>query len=698
MPVVPAVNYPGVYIQEVESDVHTIVPVDTATTAFIGRALRGPVNQPILINSYADFQRVFGGLWLESSLGYAVNQFFLNGGSKAVIVRLFHPTPKDRASLTVKGEIFTTAVEATKAILEAAEEAEPTGESVKKAAQKEANKYKAQGPAKDAAQLIIQKINELKDGDKEDAIKKVLESINPGAIAGEVVRSQAKEVAEALKAALEAAEKAEPTGESVKEAAQKEADKYKAQGPVQDAAQLIIQKINELKDGDEKDAIDNVLEGINPDALAEDVTQRYPLRLEAKQPGAWGNNLYVRITDVDSKVREQLARQYGVQQEDLFNLTVHDGKTGVNETFPNVTIVDGPRKLDKVLEHESELIAVAEGVLPAQRPLAHPEPERGKSVWNDPNACNTVAQEDQATDGEALQHDDFEGDPAGKTGIYALEHADIFNLLYIPPYQAEGVDKGVLIAAAAYCEKRRAFLLVDPPESWKTKQLAKDGFPMSGLSSNNAAVYFPHIQVPNPLRDNQVEKFGPGGAIAGIFARTDATRGVWKAPAGLEATLKGVVGLTVPLTDAENGELNPLGINCLRQMPAAGYVVWGARTIVGDDRLASQWKYIPVRRTALYIEESLYRGTQWAVFEPNDEPLWSQLRLNIGVFMHGLFRQGAFQGQSPKDAYFVKCDRTTTTQADIDRGIVNIIVGFAPLKPAEFVILYIQQIAGQLAV
>jgi hypothetical protein len=132
-------------------------------------------------------------------------------------------------------------------------------------------------------------------------------------------------------------------------------------------------------------------------------------------------------------------------------------------------------------------------------------------------------------------------------------------------------------------------------------------------------------------------------------------------------------------------------------MPAVGHIVWGARTRKGDDRLADQWKYLPVRRTALYIEESLYRGTQWAVFEPNDEPLWSQLRLNIGVFMHGLFRQGAFQGQSPKEAYFVKCDSTTTTQADIDRGIVNIVVGFAPLKPAEFVVIYIQQITGDLA-
>ena len=152
------------------------------------------------------------------------------------------------------------------------------------------------------------------------------------------------------------------------------------------------------------------------------------------------------------------------------------------------------------------------------------------------------------------------------------------------------------------------------------------------------------------------------------------------------------------LTDPENGELNPLGINCLRTFPATGTVVWGARTLQGADRLASEWKYIPVRRTALYIEESLFRGTQWVVFEPNDEPLWAQIRLNVGAFMQNLFRQGAFQGQTPRDAYFVKCDKETTTQNDINLGIVNIVVGFAPLKPAEFVVIKLQQIAGQIDV
>jgi phage tail sheath protein FI len=547
MPVAPQVSYPGVYIQEVPSDVRTITPVETATTAFIGRALRGPVDEPVICNSYADFERVFGGLWLESSLGYAVNHFFLNGGSKAVIVRPYHPTEDSSAAEKVKPD-------------------------TKKA--------------------------------------------NP---------DTSKDNPDAGKARI----------------------KY-----------------------------DN-------------------LSLKAANPGAWGNHLCVRITYPPEKYVKQLAARYGVKEADLFNLTVHDTETGATEHHADLTVVDGPRRVDKVLEHKSQLVAF-DGELPKARPKAHEEPKDDKSMWEDEDAHAKLK---DGSDGEKLGANDFTANEAGKKGIYALEHTNIFNLLCIPPYEEDdkGLYESVLPKAVTYCEKRRAFLLVDPPKSWDSKEEAEKGFPIPGLSGNNAAVFFPRIQAPNPLREDQVEAFAPGGAIAGIFARTDATRGVWKAPAGQEATLRGVVGLTVPLTDAENGLLNPLGINCLRQVPAAGYVVWGARTIVGDDRLASQWKYIPVRRTALFIEESLYRSTQWAVFEPNDEPLWAQLRLNIGVFMHGLFRQGAFQGQSPKDAYFVKCDSNTTTQADIDRGIVNIVVGFAPLKPAEFVVLYIQQIAGQLA-
>jgi phage tail sheath protein FI len=213
--------------------------------------------------------------------------------------------------------------------------------------------------------------------------------------------------------------------------------------------------------------------------------------------------------------------------------------------------------------------------------------------------------------------------------------------------------------------------------------------------SKNAAIYWPRLVIADPLARGAARDVGPSGAVAGIFARTDATRGVWKAPAGIEATLRGA-DLGVVVNDADSAVLNPLGVNVLRTFPVVGNVVWGARTLVGADVLASEWKYIPVRRTALFIEQSLRAGLKWVVFEPNDEPLWSQIRLNVGSFLQDLFRKQAFQGATPRAAYFVRCDQTTTTQGDIDRGVVNILVGFAPLKPAEFVVIQIQQqTAGQ---
>jgi phage tail sheath protein FI len=219
---------------------------------------------------------------------------------------------------------------------------------------------------------------------------------------------------------------------------------------------------------------------------------------------------------------------------------------------------------------------------------------------------------------------------------------------------------------------------------------------LTGADAMNSAFFFPWVTAPDPLQQGALRAFPPCGFVAGIFARTDSARGVWKAPAGSDAGVNGAAGLVITMSDAENGQLNPRGINCLRTLPVFGTVVWGARTLHGDNDRASEWKYVPVRRMALFLEESLYRGTKWVVFEPNDEPLWAQIRLNIGAFMQNLFRQGAFQGTSPRDAYFVKCDKETTTQTDINLGIVNIIVGFAPLKPAEFVVIKLQQIAGDI--
>ena len=559
MPVAP--TYPGVYIEEIPSGVRTITGVATSITAFIGRALRGPVNEAVTINSYGDFERIFGGLWVGSSMGYAVRDFYLNGGSQAIIVRLFH-----------------------------------------------------------------------------------------------------------------------------------------------------AESGNNAKPSKTKLAFGGV-------------------KLEAAYEGAWGQ--YLRGS-IDKDVSEPVALSMGLTKADLFNLTVSEEKPGGRtEVFRNVSVKESSRRIDKVLKSQSNLVRwdgtldpanpptitdVKDDVTIAEKDVADKQKalddaikagnqgaiDAAKAALDTSKAAlKTKTDAFIASDGAALTlAEDFtpNNSETDKKGLYALEQADLFNILCLPPYLSAGdIDQGLTSAAAAYCEKRRAMLLVDPPVGWISKEAAKTGIKAGvGTTSKNAVIFFPRLRQQNILRDNQFEDFVPCGAVAGIFGRTDTQRGVWKAPAGLDAVLNNVPALSVDLTDPENGELNPLGVNCLRTMVPAGRVVWGSRTLQGDDRLASEWKYVPVRRTALYIEESLYRGTQWVVFEPNDEPLWAQIRLNVGAFMHNLFRQGAFQGTTPKDAYFVKCDKETTTQNDINLGIVNIVVGFAPLKPAEFVIIKLQQMAGQI--
>jgi phage tail sheath protein FI len=533
MPVTP--TYPGVYIEEVPSGVRTVTGVATSITAFIGRALRGPADQAVTINSYGEFERLFGGLAVDCPMSYAVRDFYLNGGTQAIIVRLYQ---------------------------------------------------------KDA-------------------------------------------------------------GAGAKPASAK---------------------------------------------LSADT-----LKLVAASPGAWANTLRARV---DYNTRPPIGTETATT---LFNLTVRDTASGQTEQFRNVAVDPAhPRRVDNVLQNNSSLVLV-DGALPAARPAASNDPPAGgdRGADNPPPTNGKVDAGAQASNGGLLADTNFTGGTkeADKQGLYALKQADLFNLLCIPPYldpQATGaatdVSSGVISSAAAFCQQRRAFLLIDPPSAWTSPAKALAGIGADiGDATSYAAVFFPRLSQPDPLRDNQFGSFVPCGAVAGVMARTDANRGVWKAPAGLDATLVGVPDLDLHLDDAENGELNPKGINCLRILPAAGRVVWGSRTRRGDDMLADDWKYIPVRRLALYLEESLYRGTQWVVFEPNDEPLWAQIRTSVGAFLHDLFRRGAFQGSSPKEAYFVKCDKDTTTQSDINLGIVNIVVGFAPLKPAEFVILQIQQLAGQVA-
>ena len=412
-----------------------------------------------------------------------------------------------------------------------------------------------------------------------------------------------------------------------------------------------------------------------------------PPTLVAASPGAWGNNL---AAVVDYKVSAAVAAQWGLLPADLFNLSVRELRDrrdrdasqsyGQGQPAPHRP---GPcRRVQTLVQAVGPLASV---------PAANAAPAPGKTVWTDPNSY-TPATPGSGEDGGGLAANDFigPGPGAAKQGLYALDNIALFNLLCIPPYAGSGltgVDPEVIGAAAAYCERRRAFLLVDPPGSWTTVAQAKAGVGSLGAVSANAAVFFPLILEPDPLNNDALGAFTPSGAIAGIIARTDAQRGVWKAPAGLEATLVGVAQPALNIGDVENGDLNALGINCLRSFPTAGSVVWGARTLQGGDGSASQWKYIPIRRMALFIEASLYVGLQWVAFEPNAEPLWAQIRLSVDTFMQTLFRQGAFAGSTPQQAYSVKCDAETTTPTDQANGVVNVVVGFAPLAPAEFVVI-----------
>jgi len=296
------------------------------------------------------------------------------------------------------------------------------------------------------------------------------------------------------------------------------------------------------------------------------------------------------------------------------------------------------------------------------------------------------------SDGRPLTRPDFlpDGGIDAQVGIYSLAQVDLFNILCIPPFARDGLDSALIEASAAFCEKRRAMLLIDAPPAWRDAETAVAGLNALGLSSRNAALYFPALRYSDEHHGGGPEVFPPCGAVAGVYAKTDAERGVWKAPAGTEATLVDVNGLSLTLDQADANDLNLRGINCVRQFSSVGPVIWGARTL-GDD----EYEYIPVRRSALFIEGSILSGTKWAVFEPNGGQLWSQLCRSVTDFLQTLWMQGAFQGTKAEQAYFVKCDAETTTRADMDLGIVNIVVGFAPLRPAEFVIINIQQMAGE---
>jgi uncharacterized protein len=498
---------PGVFVEEVPLKSHPIEGVSTSTTGFVGMTERGPIDVPISIQSFSEFERHFGGLWQDSTLSFAVRQFFENGGTRAHIVRI----------------------------------AKRAGANAAK-----------------AARITL------------------------------------------------------------------------ANGEV----------------------------------------------LAATSPGSWGQNLKVSVD------------HNGVAGP-LFNLAITDDAashraahgragSGLTERFEKLSVDPHSAQFaSTVLAQQSVLLRVVS--LHAAAPAAQ---------------ANVSAPDGSGTDGAAIGNGDVtaETNRASKSGLFALDKVS-FNLLCIPPYTPPThLNAADWEAAASYCLQRRAFFIADAPSAWTFQDADKKASAIHLSASHNAAVYFPRLLAKNPLDANNLTPFAPCGAVAGIMSRTDASRGVWKAPAGVDATVKDAAVLSPDgFNDAVAERLNTAGVNLLRAFPGTGIVVWGARTFAARDS-ASDWKYVPIRRLALYIEESLYRGTYWVVFENNDEKTWVQVRRRVEDFLLGLFRRGAFQGTKPEQAFYVRCDRTTMTQDDIDNGRLIIEVGIAPVKPAEFVIFRLQQL------
>lgn len=647
MPVTP--TYPGVYVQELPSGVRTITGVATSVTAFIGFFRRGPMNKPaVKIHSFADFQREFGGIDRRSEASYAIQQYFLNGGGDAWVIRVASGTPA-RSNIEI-----SDAADGTSVLTINARDHGLWGDNLRVFIDHDTS----------ASDLFNLKVTEL-DPDT-----------------GRVIREE-----KWLNLSMDDTSNNPRFADTV------------INDPNRGSKMIRV----EADPGATRPLANGTLSGSHTSNPTIPGTPTIDITVGSDSVAGAAVNLASGATSLSdvAPALEAAIRAAAPAKSAFSGATVRVMGdqlyvlAGPAKPGDMITFADGGSTLATALKLDSgaamanaQRYQVGVGAVTS---TAHV----GGSGGNDGTEPNATA---------------IIGDQGAKTGMFALEDVDLFNILCIPRTGMVGTSSAnpisandafaVMSAAQTYCESKRAFYIVDAPEGFNTPAgiQAWLGGSTGAPRHRNLALFYPRVRVPDPMDEYRLRSFGSSGTIAGLFARTDSSRGVWKAPAGTEASLRNVAELEYTLTDAENGSLNPLAINCLRTFPVYGTVSWGSRTLVGADAQASEWKYVPVRRLALFLEESLFRGTQWVVFEPNDEPLWAQIRLNIGAFMHNLFRQGAFQGSTPQEAYFVKCDSDTTTQADINNGIVNIVVGFAPLKPAEFVVISIQQIASELEV
>jgi phage tail sheath protein FI len=660
-----AYTYPGVYIQELPSGVHTITGVATSIAAFVGWASQGPTDEATLILSWQDFATQFGGLDSRSYLGYAVNQFFANGGQQAYIVRLTDGTATP-AALDITGLVFDSS-------------AKPAASTVTII-------------SNSVSAWVASTSYSLGDlvTDSNNAVQRCTTAGYSAATAPAAWATTAGAITTDDNGIIPwAPSTAYPTvGELVTDT-NGHVQRCTTPGTSDTTVPPWPTTLGAITHEASPSTVvwTLVALGFVTWELVAASVGTGGLTLSAVNPGLWGGNYSVQIQPrTDDYTRFTLSVIY-TNPTTLAQSTV--------ESFANLSLspTDAQsRYVVNILNESSNFLnasmdsttALAISQLPSLPTAPLP-------------STPAVAALSPGTDGAVLQPTATAGTPggfegallpsSGTGGVNLLSTVPIFNILCVPGE----IDPQTIQDLQAFCVGERAFLIVDSDPAVPLAKLENGPNNLiTGVNSINSALYFPWVNSFDPQL-NATRAFPPSGFVAGLYAATDSARHVWKAPAGIDASLTGESGLAITLTDPQNGVLNVQAINCLRNFRVYGDVIWGSRTLRGNDEVGSEWKYVPIRRFALYLESSLYDGTQWVVFEPNDETLWGQVRLNVGAFMQGLFLQGAFAGTTPQQAYFVKCDGENNPPASVAQGIVNILVGYAPLYPAEFVVIQIQQ-------
>lgn len=646
-------TYPGVYVQEVSSGIRPIQAAGTSTAAFIGIAEKGPLNEAVKVYNFTEYQNLYGGFSNNSFLSHSVYQFFNNGGSQCYIIR-----------------VGANLVTATIVLKDRGTAAQPS------------LTISAKSPGIWGNLIAVEITNGSTDPANEfnllvyrqDAVtpadltrKTLLERFeNVSMVAGstnfvEAVTSTSKQIGVTVNAGNANVQ----VGTSLGAAAPQ---------PLTIAERKKF-RINIDGDGYQEVNLQS--------AVGAEVGQVADLNSTANIATAIAF-VVKRLTKLRASTNLAAFSNFTCAPNTSGLLLLTSGAAGSSSSVTVAPAINpgedasGLLKLGK-LNGGIETIGAA-----VTRPQASPA---GTLYFVGDNALTDQVESVQSgSDGDLVITDQpFIG------ALPILDTIDDVSLIAVP-----GIGSEAIVGAGMnYCANRSlsdCFFLGDMRQTNDTVPEAEIFAAAVSPKNSYGAVYTPWIKMLDPTGVS-IEPIlvPPSGFVAGLYAKTDAQRGVWKAPAGVNVGLGGAVGLAANFTDVQQGNLNDKNINVIRQFASAGIVLWGARTLSADP----ESKYIPVRRMTIFLRVSIYRGIQFAVFEPNDEALWSQLRLTIGSFMTGLFRRGAFQGATPSQAFFVKCDGETTTQDDTNLGIVNVLVGFAPLKPAEFVVVRISQKAGQ---